>query len=143
MRLRNAVPSENDECKAFVGWTRYVRYQGEPLFERLVKIPNERGKRGAMTAILVGLGMKPGFPDYQLLVPLPPFSGLFLEAKRALGGRVDPEQRAWQARLIRYGYHAEICEGAEQLIDAVRRYMRAADPRDWYDTHRPHGDDIR
>jgi hypothetical protein len=136
-------PNENDECRAFVDWTKYVRYKGEPLFDRLVKIPNERGKSGPMTAILTALGMKPGFPDYELLVPLPPYAGLFLEAKRADGGRVDPEQEAWRAALVEFGYHAEICAGAPALIGATRRYLRRAEPRHWHDPGLHFADQVR
>ena len=130
---RSANPTEIDECKAFVDWTRYVRYRGAPLFDRLVKIPNERGKAGVMTAILHRIGMKTGFPDYELLVPLSPHAGLFLEAKRAIGGKVNPEQESWRAALIEFGYQAKICAGADELIGAVRDYMRAAPADDWYD----------
>lgn len=133
MRLsgRTLVPTENEECMAFVDWTKYVHYRGRPLFDRLVKIPNERGKAGVMVAVLTRLGMKPGFPDYELLVPLPPYGALFLEAKRAQGGRTAPEQLVWRNALWEFGYHAEICAGAGELIDAVCRYMRSASPREW------------
>lgn len=124
--------SETDECRAFVSWTRYVRYRGDPLFERVVKIPNERGKRSVMTAILVAIGMKAGFPDYSLLAPLGPYAGLYLEAKR-IGGRVDDAQQRWRDRLNDWGYRAEICEGSLELIDATRRYMAHAPASDWYD----------
>jgi len=141
---RAIVASETDECIAFVDWTKYVRYRGEPLFERLVKIPNERGKSGAHIAILQRMGLRNGFPDYKLLVPLPPYAGLFLEAKRERGGRVDPEQESWRCKLIEFGYFAEICAGAGELIDAVRRYMRNAEARHWHDPGPLRlGDDLR
>lgn len=138
---RPPSPSENQECRTFIAWTKLVTFDGAPLFERVVKIANERGKHSALTAILVSIGMRTGFPDYVLHVPvvwaldagspsmaLPKIDmcsrfGLYLEAKRVSDGRIDPEQLAWRDRLVAWGYHAEICEGAAQMIDAVKRYM--------------------
>ena len=52
---------------------------------------------------------------------------------RAIGGKVNPEQESWRAALIEFGYQAKICAGADELIGAVRDYMRAAPADDWYD----------
>lgn len=159
-RTYRASALENAECRTFVDWSKLVRWQGEPLWNRLVHIPNERGKAGAMTAILVGLGMRPGFPDY--LFPCPVFgrredqgfdektmlaAGLFIEAKRIVGGKVSADQTMWRDNLLRWGYHAVICAGADEMIDAARAYFRGdiwvssgrrgdfcrAHPGDWQD----------
>lgn len=122
---------------AFCDWTKLVRWQGEPLWNRTIHIPNERGKAGVMTAILVSIGLRRGFPDY--LFPCPVFgrtddqcddektmlaAGLFIEAKRSHGGRVDPDQVMWRDSLIRWGYHAVICAGVDEMIAAARGYFR-------------------
>lgn len=127
---RPRSPSETAECRTFLAWTRLVTFMGESLEVRVVKIPNERGKAGVATAILASIGMRDGFPDYVIHVPvIATFvgchtkHGLYLEAKRVKGGKVDAEQERWRDRLIGWGYHAEICEGALQMIDAVKRYM--------------------
>lgn len=133
MKRRSFAPTETDECIAFVEWAKWARYRGRPVYERLVKIPNERGKAGAHIVYLERMGMKKGFPDYVLFLPLAPYAGLVLEAKRRKGGAIAPEQIRWRDDLISFGYHAEICRGADELIDAVRRYMRLADPREWRD----------
>lgn len=128
---RPRSPSETAECRTFIAWTKLVTFMGEPLDQRVVKIANERGKAGVATAILASIGMREGFPDYVIHVPvIATFTscatkhGLYLEAKRVSGGKIDPEQERWRDRLIAWGYHAEICEGALQMIDAVKRYMR-------------------
>lgn len=129
--IRPRSPSETAECRTFLAWTKLVTFMGEPLEQRVVKIANERGKAGVATAILQSIGMRPGFPDYVIHAPVISARvntvtkhGLYLEAKRVSGGKVDPEQEVWRDRLIAWGYHAEICEGALQMIDAVKRYMR-------------------
>ena len=133
----NAIPAatETDECRSFIAWTRLVRYKGRPLFDRVVKIANERGKAGASIAILTAIGMRKGFPDYEILAPAGGWSGLFLEAKDE-DGSTSPEQYNWRDLLVEFGYHAEICVGSTQLIEATKRYfVRAGCDRDgsWVD----------
>lgn len=121
--IKPRAPSETAECRTFIAWTKLVLFEGEPLFERVVKIPNERGKAGVQTAILTDIGMRAGFPDYDLLTPAGKFHGLYLEAKKVSGGVTDAEQIVWRDKLRRWNYHAEICEGAISLIGAVKSYM--------------------
>jgi hypothetical protein len=131
------VPTETDECKAFIAWTKLVRYRGRPLYDRVVKIPNDRGKRSVFTAIMVAIGMKKGFPDYVILAPMLSgatlVGGLLLEAKRIKGGKVEAEQLAWLTLLREFGYHAEICAGSVEMVTAVREYMKLAPPGAWFD----------
>lgn len=122
--VRPRSPSETAECRTFIAWTHLVQFEGEPLFERVVKVANERGKAGVQTAILQSIGLRAGFPDYVIHTPAGPFHGLYLEAKRVSGGRVDREQIEWRDKLLRWGYQAQICSGAIELIDAVKLYMR-------------------
>lgn len=119
-------PSETQECMVFIAWTKLVTFQGDRLFERVIKIPNERGKSGVQTAILTGIGMRAGFPDYLIEAPAGRWHGLRLEAKRVRGGKTDADQLAWRQKLTRWGYHAEICHGADELIQATRRYFTEA-----------------
>lgn len=138
-RQHHAAPvaSEWQECLRFIEWTRLVRYRDEPLFERLAHIPNERGKAGIAVARLVAIGLKPGFPDYLVLVPLGAYIGLFLEAKRKTGGDIDPAQVLWREKLLSWGYAAGIHAGADQMIAATRAYFAAAPAADWFDPVRP------
>ena len=127
------IPSETQECLAFVDWCKLVRFRGEPLYERVVKIPNERGKRSVLTAILTALGMRKGFPDYLLLCPTREHGALFIEAKR-MGESADRDQLEWEERLKRFGYYATIAAGSLQMISAVRQYMaKFARAGEWED----------
>lgn len=125
MQRTKAAPaaSETAECLAFIQWTELVSYCGRPLFYRVVKIPNERGKAGIATAILTSIGMKKGFPDYNILAPCGEWHGLYLEAKKKVGGKVDQDQLDWKFRLREFGYWSEICDGADELILATKDYF--------------------
>jgi hypothetical protein len=120
---RLPVPTETSECLAFISWTHMVLFRGRPLFDRVVKIPNERGKAGASTAILASIGMRTGFPDYGILAPTRLWSGLFLEAKRIRGSKISADQEVWRDDLREFGYCARICAGADELIAATREYF--------------------
>jgi hypothetical protein len=122
-RMNLLEATEAQECIAFLDWCALVSFDGVPLIERVVKIPNERNKRSVMTAVLAKLGMRRGFPDYVILVPMADWHGLFLEAKRATRGKVDREQEEWRDRLRSWGYAAEICAGASEMIRATRNYF--------------------
>lgn len=132
--------TEEQECVAFIDWTMRVFYRKQSLFERVVHVPNERdkhvtkGNRSALIRIgkLKEQGVKEGFPDYIVLAHFPDVAGLFIEAKRRRGGRTPPEQIAWREQLIRWGYHAAICNGAEQMIQACQEYFEQhAAEGDW------------
>lgn len=126
-KAKPRYPSETAECRAFIEWTEFVTFKGRPLRERVVKIPNERGKAGPQTAILTAIGMEDGFLDYVLLVPAGRWHGLFIEAKKLKGGnKTDTDQLRWVDLLIEFGYHAEICEGAIAMIAAVKAYFERA-----------------
>jgi hypothetical protein len=120
------VPTETDECRLFVAWTKLARYRGRPLFDRVIKIPNERGKAGAAIAVLISIGMRNGFPDYFIAAPVGIWAGLLLEAKRTKGSDTTDAQMDWKRDLTEFGYCADICLGADQLIAATQRYFDAA-----------------
>lgn len=116
------VPSEFEECRTFVAWCKLVIFAGEPLFERVTHVANERDKPGARVAMLVAIGVKAGYPDYVIDAPYGRFHGCRIEAKRE-HGVIDPQQTAWRDKLVRWDYFAAICEGHREMISAVRAYM--------------------
>src|SRR6185369_4937236 len=140
-RKSNTMPTatEDQECMAFIDWTKLVTFAGEPLWHRVVKIPNDRESRSVKTAILTALGMRKGFPDYEILAPCGRYHGLFIEAKRRKGGAIEDDQRVWRDRLISWGYKADICAGSIEMIATVREYFRegqAAEAGLWIDRTR-------
>jgi hypothetical protein len=128
--IQRLIATEYDECRTFVDWTQRVRFRGKPLFERIVHVPNERdrhrgkGNAGVHVAKLKAIGVRQGFPDYIVLAHFVTCPGLYLEAKRSRGSKIDPAQIAWRDQLIEWGYEAVICKGADELIKATDAYFR-------------------
>ena len=85
--------------------------------------PNE-GKRSPKTgAKLKQMGMRQGFPDFQIFdaPPLYPCAkGVIIELKRQKGGKVSDDQRYWLAELGRRGWVATVAEGANEALDYLR-----------------------
>lgn len=71
------------------------------------------------------LGVRSGVPDMFLPVPMGGSHGLFIELKRAEGGRLSEAQRKWLTWLGELGYTAVCCHGWEEAKAAIEDYMRA------------------
>lgn len=98
----------------------------EPVMvgELLVHTPNGGGRgTGKEAAILQGQGVRKGWPDYTLYVPVPPHPGLVLELKAEDGGKPDADQLALLSLLEAYGWRACVAWGSEQAIGHVRAYL--------------------
>lgn len=120
----NACPTEDLEQELVMRWA--IGQEGAwPELALLHAIPNGglRSKRTA--AALKRTGVKPGVPDLCLPIARGGFHGLYVEMKRRTGGRVEPEQKAWHARLAAEGYHVAVCRGHEQAIAVLRDYLAA------------------
>ena len=86
-------------------------------------IPNE-GKRSVAYAMkLKKMGVKPGVPDIFLPVPMCGSHGLFIEMKRAQGGRLSHEQSEYLKALRDFGYQAVVCNGFDSAIGIIDNYM--------------------
>ena len=103
------APSEHEEQRLVVEWFRRT-YQDVRIFA----IPNGGARSIATAGRLKAEGVSPGVPD--LFVPA---WGLWIEMKRATGGRVSAVQKDWIEYLIAEGYHALVCHG----FDDARRQI--------------------
>ena len=112
---------EKDEQIALFDWASY-RTDLQLMFH----IANEGRRSVQHTQALLRQGMKPGVPDIMLPVARGRYHGLFIEMKRRIGGRVSPEQRAWQKALLEEGYCAVVCKGFEDAKETIDWYMRGA-----------------
>lgn len=86
-------------------------------------IPNAGKRSVQVAAMLKAEGMQKGFPDLLIFdsPPLMPWlKGVAIELKTK-GNKPTPEQKAWQAELIKRGWLAEICYGC----DGALRYLSA------------------
>lgn len=137
-------PTEHEEQAAVLRWAATVVAGSESVMavatgtadpmahplSLLFAIPNAGGFSGgfranvARVARLKREGVKSGVPDLMLPVPRGGHNGLFLELKRAKGGRVAPAQRAWHLALMGQGYLVLTAQGAEAAIRAIQQYLR-------------------
>lgn len=113
--------TEKDEMIALFDWASY-----RPDLRLMYHITNEGRRSVQHTQSLLRQGMKPGVPDICLPVAKGRYHGLYIELKRKYGGRTSPEQKAWQAALLKEGYAACVCKGFEEAKETIDWYMRGA-----------------
>lgn len=118
---RQSLRSESTEQIAFfqrVDWTL-----ARDLSRMVWAVPNG-GKRDPKTAArLKAEGVKAGVLDITVAIARPGWHGLFIEMKRAEGGRASEAQCAYLAGLRAGGYRAEVCEGAEAAWNVLCDYL--------------------
>lgn len=117
------VPTEDVEQTRLFQWASM--HAGKwPELQLMHHIPNG-GKRGkAEAARMKGQGVKAGVPDIFLPAPKGGCHGLYIELKRAKGGRVSEEQAQWMHLLMHQGYMVAVCHGWEQARDVIERYLK-------------------
>ena len=105
------VPSEHEEQREFVRWFR----QTYPDV-RILAIPNGGARSPATAARLKAEGVCAGVPD--LFVPE---WGLWIEMKRAKGGKVSKDQKYWLDYLANCGYRVIVCLGKTDAINQTQQ----------------------
>jgi hypothetical protein len=95
-----------------------------PPLRWMYAVPNG-GSRNYLEAVrLKRQGVKPGVPDICLPYPSGRYHGLYIEMKRADGGKKSDHQKAYIEYLQNVGYKAVFCSGFEQAVDEIKRYMK-------------------
>jgi hypothetical protein len=117
------VPLEHEEMqdlkKACDGeWGRRLGIQGE-----IAAVPNSAAGSRTAAAYFRSEGVRPGYPDAILDVPVAPFHGLRIEMKRIRGGSVDPDQERWHERLRRRGYAVIVPAGHKEAMAMIEAYL--------------------
>lgn len=115
------VASEYQECRAFWQWAQCY----PQIREYLVKHVNE-GKRTPLQGFqLQAIGMRKGFPDYQLALPRGHYHGLFIEmkTKKSRDYAEKPEQVEWITKLRAAGYYATFAYGCDEAIKVTQDYL--------------------
>ncbi len=114
--------TEAQEQKALMQWAKWQegRY---PELKMLMHIPNEGKRSKRYGAELKRMGLKAGFPDLGLLVPNKKYAGLFIELKADKTKSMTKEQKEWLEKLNSYGYKAVRCNGSEEAIQIIKRYL--------------------
>lgn len=114
---------EHKEQCAVLEWWKYKSKLFGISEQLLFAIPNG-GARNAITgAILKAEGVRPGVPDLFLAHPNRYYSGLFIEMKKAKGGKVSDAQSEMRTLLMWAGYDVQICEGADKARAVITDYL--------------------
>ena len=115
---------EDREQQAIFVWAQLMVNTGRyPELEYMFAVPNGGHRHKATAARLKLTGVKSGVPDICLPVAKGKYHGLYVEIKRAQGGRATPEQKRWIEALNRGGYFAEVCHGCDSAIRVIEWYM--------------------
>lgn len=122
IRQREPCPTEEVEQTCLFRWAAYAS-GAYPELRMLHAIPNG-GKRGkAEAGRMKAAGVKAGVPDMCLPVARHGCHGLYIELKRASGGRVSKEQVAWMDALTRQGYRCALCRGWNEARKVIEEYL--------------------
>ena len=110
---------EQDAQMAVVAWLR--RHHPEVLFTS----PAAAGERLSIgkACRVKAMGYTAGTPDLQIYEARNGLHGLFVEMKKAQGGTVSPVQKAFIKGLLARGYHAVVCHGSQEAVDAITKYL--------------------
>ena len=84
--------------------------------------PNGEKRSLHVGAKLKRMGVKPGWPDFELPFPTPHYHGLFVELK-ALDGHLSPVQREVLGELGNRGYKAICVYGFDEFKQIVEAYF--------------------
>jgi hypothetical protein len=135
--VKMKVPTEHEECRWLIDWAKTQRFNGWPLSDILVHVPNGafHGRDRTVGAVIGGKlraqGMQAGVYDYILPVPLwtKKCPGLWLEMKRTHGGVVSDEQKEFQARMLQLGWQCEVAKGWVEASAIITQYLKSVTPR--------------
>lgn len=86
-------------------------------------IPNG-GKRNITEAVrFKRAGVKAGVSDIFLPVARKEYQGLFIEMKRADGGKVSDAQKRFIYAVKKQGYAASVCNGWKEAVRIIEEYL--------------------
>ena len=116
-------PTEEQEQAAVIQW-RDLMIGRFPCLKNLIHIPNG-GLRSKSEAVrFKRLGVRAGVSDLFLPVARKGYHGLWIEMKRQKGGKLSKDQKEWINDMFEQGYLAVRCDGAEEAIGMLERYLR-------------------
>lgn len=86
-------------------------------------IPNG-GKRSLSEGVkFKRSGVQAGIPDICVPIPSGSYHGLYIELKRAKGGKLSDVQIYWLEFLREKGYYAEVAHGFQEAKEIVTHYL--------------------
>lgn len=120
---RYNVPTEAHEQRALFEWADRAKVR-VPELALLYHIANGGTRNLIEARHLKEQGVRPGVPDICLPVGKGGYHALYIELKRAKGGRVSDDQRGWLNALNRAGNLAVVCNGAGAAMTVIMDYLK-------------------
>ncbi len=113
--------TESNDQIAAMDW---LRAQHPNIALHTLHIGNERKASYYEGYIMKRMGVLKGASDLFMAWPMPKksYCGLFIEVKSKIG-RPSAEQKAFLQRMKDVGYKAEICYGADEVINTMKDYL--------------------
>ena len=119
-------PKEEYEQRWVFQWAR-MNYGKWPELKLLFHVPNGGYRLKSEAARMKGYGVKAGIPDLMLPAARGKYHGLWIEMKKARGGRLTPAQREMQDGIREQGYCVVTCHGWMAAVNVIERYLKGAE----------------
>lgn len=120
-RISSTIPSEDQEQIKLATW---LTKQGIKFYA----IPNGGLRRLSEAVKFKRTGVQSGVPDICVPLPSGSYHGLYIELKRAKGGKLSDNQVYWLSFLREKGYYAECAHGFDEAREIVTHYLSLTKP---------------
>lgn len=118
----NISPLEHVEQVHLFQWAVWQSCK-YPELDLMYAIPNGGFRSKKTAAELKAEGVKSGVCDIFLPVARCGKHGLYIEMKRAKGGRLSDSQKEFIAGVKNQGYEAIVCYGFDDAKDTILKYL--------------------
>lgn len=113
--------TEHSEQVLLINWVRENQAY-DPRLALLYAIPNGGSRNIATAKRLKHEGVLAGVPDLCLPVPVGEYHGLYIELK-TMTGKASTKQKSYIQSLNNQGYLAIVCQGHQEAIMAIKKYL--------------------
>ncbi len=114
---------EHQEQAALIKWWAFACKNFGIPESALFAIPNGGFRAMSVAIKLKAEGVRSGVPDLFLAYPTRNFCGLWIEMKKAKGGKASENQKSMMRMLNSYGYSVAICHGWTAAKKCIEDYL--------------------